>query len=246
MIINSAPKDSAILSNVSDVGEFSIKASAKSFSILSQSLYGNTIKAICRELSTNAHDSHIAAGNKDTPFDVHLPNALEPYYSIRDYGTGLSHEQVTDIYTVYFSSTKTDSNDYVGALGLGSKSPFSYTTNFTVTAIKDGRKGIYTAFINDSGVPSIARMIEESTTEPNGVEIRFAVESHSDFQKFRDESAQVYKYFPLKPVVTGNKDYKITEIEYKEKDIIPGVHQTSSGNCVAVMGNIIAHQYAQC
>ena len=168
MKLVTAPQNEAIMSNVGEIGEFRIRNSAKAFNILSSGLYANKIRAIIRELSCNAIDSHVAANRSDVPFDVHLPNTLEPWFAIRDYGTGLSHEQVTSIYTTYFESTKTDSNDFIGALGLGSKSPFSYTDNFTVTAIKDGVKGIYTAFINDQGVPSIALMTTEQTTEQIG------------------------------------------------------------------------------
>ena len=117
MILNTAPQDQAILSNVGEIGEFRIRNSAKAFNILSSGLYANKVKAIVRELSCNAVDSHAAAGKHDTPFDVHLPNQLEPWFAIRDYGTGLSHEQVTNIYTTYFESTKTASNEFIGALG---------------------------------------------------------------------------------------------------------------------------------
>jgi HSP90 family molecular chaperone len=182
MLLNLAPNNEAILSNVGQIGEFRIRNSAKAFNILSSGLYANKIRAIVRELSCNAVDSHVAAGRSETPFDIHLPNQLEPWFAIRDYGTGLSHEQVTNIYTTYFESTKTNSNDFIGALGLGSKSPFSYTDNFTVTAIKDGIKGIYSAFINAEGVPSIAKMGEEETTEPSGVEVKFSVNDRWDFQ----------------------------------------------------------------
>jgi len=173
MILNNAPQAEAVLSNVGEIGEFRIRNSAKAFNILSSGLYANKIKAIIRELSCNAIDSHTAAGTNQ-PFEVHLPTTLEPWFYIRDFGTGLNHEQVSNIYTTYFESTKTESNAFIGALGLGSKSPFSYTDNFTVTAIKDGRKGIYSAFINDVGVPSIALMGEEQVTEPNGVEVKFS------------------------------------------------------------------------
>lgn len=239
MKLHNVVQNEAVLSNVGTVSSFTIKATAKSFRILSDGLYANKVRAIIRELSCNAYDSHIAAGKKDTPFDVHLPNALEPFFSIRDYGTGLSHDQVTNIFTTFFESTKTDSNDYVGALGLGSKSPFSYTDNFTVTAVKDGRKGIYTAFINEQGVPSIALMMEEETTDPAGVEVRFAVDQRYDFDKFRQEAKYVYEYFKLRPVVSGNADFKFKDPEYKEKDIIPGVHSHGDGyHSYAIMGNI--------
>ena len=238
-IINSAPQNEAIMSNVGEIGEFRIRNSAKAFNILSSGLYANKIRAIIRELSCNAVDSHIAAGKQDTPFDVHLPNQLEPWFAIRDYGTGLTHEQVTNIYTTYFESTKTNSNEFIGALGLGSKSPFSYTDNFTVTAIKDGNKGIYTAFINEAGVPSIALMATEETTEPSGVEVKFSVNDQWDYSKFADEARQVYTYFKLRPVVSGKTNFEFRNVDYLDKDIIPGVHSYKDGRqSVAIMGNI--------
>ena len=240
MILNNAPVNEAIVSNVAEIGEFRIRNSAKAFSILSSGLYANKIRAIIRELSCNAVDSHAAAGKKDTPFDVHLPNTLEPHFAIRDYGTGLSHQQVTQIYTTYFESTKTASNEFIGALGLGSKSPFSYTDNFTVTAIQNGVKGIYSAFINGEGVPSIALMMQEPTDEPAGVEVKFSVNDRYDFDKFRQEARTVYKHFALRPVVSGNGDFGFVDAEYESRDIVPGVHSYANGrgSSVAIMGNI--------
>ena len=244
MILNNAPENQAILSNVGEIGEFRIRNSAKAFNILSSGLYANKIRAVIRELSCNAVDSHVAAGKGDVPFEVHLPNSLDAYFSVRDFGTGLSHDQVTSIYTTYFESTKTDSNSFIGALGLGSKSPFSYTDNFTVTAIKDGKRGIYSAFINGDGVPSIALMMEEETDEPNGVEIKFSVNERYDFNKFREEAREVYEHFKLKPQITGSSGFTFNTHEYETMDIIPGVHSLpnprgySSLKSVAVMGNI--------
>ncbi len=237
MILNNAPQAEAVLSNVGEIGEFRIRNSAKAFNILSSGLYANKVKAIIRELSCNAIDSHTAAGTTQ-PFEVHLPTTLEPWFSIRDFGTGLSHEQVTNIYTTYFESTKTESNAFIGALGLGSKSPFSYTDNFTVTAVKDGRKGIYTAFINDVGVPSIALMGEEQVTEPNGVEVKFSVNDRYDFSKFSDEAQNVYRWFPVLPKITGN-EITIQRPQYESENIIPGVHSIGdSKRSIALMGNI--------
>jgi len=239
MILNNAPQNEAIISNVAEIGEFRIRNSAKAFGILSSSLYANKIRAIIRELSCNAYDSHVAAGNLSTTFDMHLPNQLEPWFSIRDYGVGLSHQQV-DIYTTYFESTKTGSNDFVGALGLGSKTPFNYTDNFTVTAVKDGVRGVYSAFINEAGIPSIVLMMSDKSNEPTGVEIKFSVNNVEDFNKFVYEAKSVLTYFALRPVVTGYNGFTVTETQYKEKDIVPGVHYLVSyrKGSYAIMGNI--------
>jgi hypothetical protein len=240
MILNSSPENQAVLSNVGQVNAFTIKATAKSFNVLASSLYANKIRAIVRELSCNAYDSHVAAGKAHVPFTVHLPTVLEPWFSIRDYGVGLNHEQVTTIFSTFFESTKTESNDFVGALGLGSKSPFSYTENFTVIACQNGVRGVYTAFINEVGVPSIALMSQTNTDEPAGVEIKFGVEKCEDFYKFQDEARYVYTYFSTKPVVIGVPNFKLPETEYLDKDIIPGVHTLDgySSPSIAVMGNI--------
>jgi HSP90 family molecular chaperone len=69
---------------------YKIEATAKAFSILSDGLYSNKIKAVIRELSTNAYDAHVSAGCPDSPFRVQLPTKLEPVFVVRDFGTGLS------------------------------------------------------------------------------------------------------------------------------------------------------------
>lgn len=242
MIINNAPENAVELSGATATSEFRIRNSAKAFGILSSGLYANKIRAIIREIGCNAIDSHVAAGKPDLPFEVHLPTALSPYFWIRDFGVGLNHDEVINIYTTYFESTKTNSNAFIGALGLGSKSPFSYTDNFTVTAIKDGVKRVYSAFINEQGVPSVALMGEAPTEEQNGVEVKFSVNDTDDFYRFKVEAEQTFTYFKTKPVVLGAQ-INIPKIEYSSLDIIPGVHQRKDedyhgGENRAIMGNI--------
>lgn len=227
-------------------GEFRIRNSAKAFSILSSGLYSDKIQAILRELGCNAYDSHVEAGKADVPFTVHLPTTLNPQFYVRDYGIGLDHEGVTKLYTTYFESTKQDSNDYVGCLGLGSKSPFSYTRNFTVTAIKNGMERIYNCFINENGIPSVALLNEKATDACNGVEVRFAVHNHSDMNEFAATAQKVYRWFKTKPEITGNV-ITIPNVDYRERDIAPGVHLAETRSLVgqwghsrsyALMGNV--------
>lgn len=230
------------LSGAGVTGEFGIRNSPKAFKILSDGLYSNKIKAVIRELSCNALDSHVAAGKPDVKFEVHLPTIMEPWFSVKDFGLGLTGDQVENIYTIYFESTKTDSNDFIGALGLGSKSPFSYTENFTVTAIKNGTKRIYSAFIGSTGVPSIAEMSTELTDEENGVEVKFSVTNRYDYDSFRHEANEVFKWFKNPPVITGAR-LTVEPVKYRETNIIPGVHYLDSygfgrHGSIALMGNI--------
>lgn len=184
--------------------KFSILATGKAFRALSSSLYSYKIAAIIRELSTNALDAHKAAGKIDTPFKVHIPNRLEPYFSVRDFGTGLSHEDIVDLYCTYFSSNKTNSDEFIGCLGLGSKSPFAYDglDNFTVDSYLNGKKASYVAFIDEDGAPNISLLNETDTTEPNGLEITISIKA-SDIPTFITDAGKIYKYFEKKPTIIG-------------------------------------------
>jgi hypothetical protein len=185
---------------------FTIKATGKAFDILSSGLYSDKVRAIVRELSCNAHDSHVAAGKGDVPIEVKLPTYLDQSFHVKDFGTGLSHEDVIQIYTTYFESTKTDSDDFIGQLGLGSKSPFSYAATFTVESRHNGVKRVYTCFKNEQGMPAISLMGEEETTEENGVTVALAVK-RDDIEKFNDAAKKVYMYFDPIPSILGNKDF---------------------------------------
>ena len=85
MKIITAPDNIAVLSNVTEVSSFKVKQSAAAFKILSNSLYANKVRAIVRELSANAWDSHNAAGKADVPIEVHLPSFLEPWFYVKDW-----------------------------------------------------------------------------------------------------------------------------------------------------------------
>ena len=238
-MLTKEPELNIVKSGLMSESSFKIKASAKAFQILSSGLYSNKIRAVVRELGTNAADAQIAAGNSQTPFLVHLPNNFEAFFSIRDYGTGLSPDDILNIYTTYFESNKTQSNEFTGCLGLGSKSPFAYTDNFTVVDYYNGAKHTYTVFTGEAGAPKIALVATEETTEPNGLEVSLAVKP-ADFSTFRSEAQYVYNYFKVKPTIVGNT------VEFTDKTpFSEGVNwklyaNTAYGSTpnVLIMGNV--------
>ena len=179
--------------NIGASTNFSINASPHAFRILSDGLYSDKITAIIRELSCNAYDAHVATGNKDKPFDLVLPTIFEQHFSIRDYGTGLSEDEVLNLYSTYFMSTKQDSNDYIGALGLGSKSPFSYTDSFTVESYYNKVKSTYVIFINSAGFPTISKVQTQETTEDNGLKI--SIEVQTDISEWHNKAKKVLQEF---------------------------------------------------
>ncbi len=216
---------------------FRIKTSQKMFRMLSDGLYSDKVRAIIRELGTNAADAHVAAGKREVPFTVHLPNNLEPWFSVSDEGTGLSDADMHGIYTTYGESNKTDSNEFTGALGLGSKSPFSYTDSFTVESRYNGTKTVYNAFINEEGVPSLARLTQEPTDESNGLTVQFPVKS-SDFWEFREKAQETYKWFRVRPTVKGHASFTYPVRDYLRKTDSYAVNKASTYDSALVMGNV--------
>jgi hypothetical protein len=194
--------------------QFTIKATSKAFSILSSSLYSDKILAPVRELCCNAFDAHVAAGKTDVPIEVKLPNSLDPTFHVKDFGIGLDHEGVMKLYTTYFDSTKTESDEYIGALGLGSKSPFAYTGNFNVESRFNGFKRLYAAFISESGVPALTEMCDPTATdEPNGLTVSFSVR-RGDESKFINAAKKALMYFSPRPTVIGCSSFEAYRLKH--------------------------------
>ena len=195
------------------VSHFVIKQNAHTFRILSDSIYSDKPLAVVRELSCNAWDSHIAAKKEDVPFHVHLPNSYEPYFSIKDFGVGLSDSDIMELYCTYGGTNKDKSNDFTGGFGLGSKSPFAYTDQFTVSSIFGGSKSVFNAFIGEDGSPQVMKTSETPSTEPNGLEVKVPVEPR-DFNSFRSKAQDIYPRFPVLPLLDGVTNFQLDQVKY--------------------------------
>lgn len=199
-----------IRTNVSKAQHASIKMSPTAFKILSSQIYSNKIKAVIREISCNAHDAHIAAGKLDLPINVALPTRFSPTFEVEDFGTGLPHEKLVELYMTYFGSSKQDTNDEIGGFGLGSKSPLAYTDQFTVINTYNGVRKTYMVYFNSEHVPDVSEIGSTKVDEPNGIKVVVPVQD-SDVSRFVNEAANVYSWFKVKPNIIrhSNEDFDI-------------------------------------
>lgn len=217
---------------------FQIATSAHAFRILSSGLYSDKIGAVLREIGCNAMDAHIAAGKQDVPFEVHLPSRLTSKFYIRDFGPGLSPDEIKSLYTTYFSSSKQRSNDFTGAFGLGSKSPFSYTDNFTIVSVKDGVKTTYSAYVDQVGGPSVSMIADEPASDdwPNGMMISLPVKQQ-DYQEFASKAQKIFSWFRVPPHMVNSEQIKPVEYSVEAEDF--AVLKTNHERGVrVVMGNV--------
>lgn len=181
---------------------FSIKDQGMIFEILRNKMYSNSILAICREISCNARDAHREVGKSDVPIHIYLPNNLEPYYKIKDFGPGISPARMTDVFIQYTASTKRSDNVQTGGFGLGAKTPFSYSDSFSIVTNVDGIKYNYGAAIDETRVGKLALLSQSPTSDPNGTEIIIPVKPN-DFRSFAEWTESSTRHWTVKPVVKG-------------------------------------------
>jgi len=152
MKLNTRGNDKATVVGGKSLGTYRINANKAAFETLSSRLYSDKIRAVIRELACNAYDAHVAADKENVPFEVHLPTTFEPHFEMKDFGTGLAHIDIVDLFCTYFGTNKSDSDKFIGALGLGSKSPFCLTMRNETTGREEAQGfSITNRFKGDSG-----------------------------------------------------------------------------------------------
>ena len=233
------PQDVAVHGNFK-TSEFKTGDTAFIVDMFADKVYSHKERAVIREMACNAHDSHIMAGTEDVPFDVHIPTRLEPYFSLRDYGTGLSDEEVRDHYAGIGISTKRDNQNVIGCYGIGTLSPYSLADSFTVKSYKNGVCRTYSCYRNDQRVPVVSLLTECETDEPNGIEVNVSVEGK--VYEFGVEAVYVFKFWEgtlpnindkdvVEKCENARKGYAFEGDDYGLKN--------TWGDVFAVMGNIV-------
>lgn len=253
-----------ISSNNMVTGRATIEMTPAMFNILSNQVYSDKILAVIRESLCNAKDAQLEV-NAGKPIEVHLPNLLEPFLHIRDYGPGLSERQVCGyyessvrfnsetgeketiqefipgLYLRYGLSTKTKTNLSIGGLGLGCKSPLAYSDSFIVESYQKGVCKTYTIY-KENGKPQVSKLTEIITTEPNGLKVKLAVKD-KDHGEFSVKIANFLKFFDHPVNICGNRSYVSFDkpVPVLESDLYsifePGWHD--SGQVGVLMGGVV-------
>lgn len=170
-------------------------------SILSN-MYSDGHLAVVREYACNARDSHVAAGNPN-PIEVTLPSAFSPNLIVQDYGLGLTKDEVLKVYSQYGASTKRESNNQIGAFGIGSKSAFTVGAQFVVAAIKNREKTIAVFSLNESGSPTVTVASHEyDVNEPNGVKVEIGV---PDINRVNEAATRLFSTWDIGTVLVNGK-----------------------------------------
>ena len=182
------------------------------FQVMYKQIYGQPAWSVVREIITNGVDANKSVGKGHIPITV---IEGDPFVTI-DQGPGIPIEIMQQVVGFYGRSTKRLSNDQEGMFGLGIKSPWSITDQFTIETVieQDGKhlKQIYILSKNETGSGEIIPLFRddndnykyEETDEPTGTKVKIPVQS-----RYKDEIHKSIvahcNFLPVRPIVAWEK-----------------------------------------
>ena len=112
---------------VGDIQENQVSIDPKNIehiiTILSSNLYSNPEESFLRETVSNAWYAQVEANNTKDPIILSFKEGNDyledTTIAIRDFGTGISPERFKEVYLNIGSSTKRQSNEFIGGFGKG-------------------------------------------------------------------------------------------------------------------------------
>lgn len=131
--------------------------------------------AVIRELAVNALDAQATAGTVE-PITITLPTPARSSLIVEDRGTGMSYDDMLRVLTRYGASTKRDksapsANKVIGKLGIGIKSPFAVTDQYTITSVFDKREITMLMLRGPMDMPQWTIVSDVPTDAPNGLTV---------------------------------------------------------------------------
>lgn len=163
------------ISNPVDSLHFEIGDPRIIFDMICNRIYSEPLQTAIQEYMCNGRDSHTEAGTPQKQVKVILPSKIDPAIHIRDFGMGISPQRMSDVFVKIGESTKRADNGQTGGFGVGAKSAFAYTDNFTIKTAFDGIERTYLAYIGENGLGDMDLVGEVPTTDENYTDISFTI-----------------------------------------------------------------------
>lgn len=103
-----------------------------------------------------------------------------------DNGVGISKERLVEKFLNMGESTKRDSNDQIGAFGIGSKSPWAYTDSFYIKTRYNGIETLYLMNFIDGTNPEVTSLFVEDYNKDlkNGTDVIVPLLKKEDAELF--------------------------------------------------------------
>lgn len=164
--------------------------------LLTENGYKRPIPSLIRELFCNGLDGSTANNTPDNPVLVSLyrDETGNWIFEVRDEGIGMSEADFYKYCMNIGESTKRSSNNMIGAMGAGFKSPLAYCEGFETITRKAGIENKFYIYKGTSR-PEVTKIWEKETTDVSGVTVRVPVDRW-DVSQFKEAIKEQLAYFP--------------------------------------------------
>lgn len=140
-------------------------------SLLTTNLYSAPLESFLRETISNGEDAQKEAGVEDPLLMIITPDGESHFkITIRDFGTGISEEKFDRIYRKIGTSTKRDSNEYIGHFGIGKFASLAVSDVVNIVSYYDNKRYDYLMYKNGDGI-NIDRISIKDGEYSNGLEV---------------------------------------------------------------------------
>lgn len=178
--------------------------------IVTDSMYKNKLIAF-QEVTVNGRDA-IAKRymNGDTSFvpEIHITVDMEKKEaSISDNGCGMSKTLVDEVYRIFGRSTKRNSSVEAGMFGIGAKSPFAISDEYTVSTISMETNRLLEFVVTKR---SIIILKDEPSSESPGTKVSFPIPTVHSFNTIENMVKDIVKYWNCPVYISGKSEYGYT------------------------------------
>lgn len=182
-----------------NIVQFRADFDEKSLGVLADilsTLYANPERSALREYIANGIDAHTLAG-VSRAVHVKLPTHVDPSLVIRDFGDGMSLETMQETFFKYGASTKTDTDDAIGAFGIGAKSAFSLSKSWVVTNVHQGKKYVMSSTNDSYGAPLQSVIVNgDPTDDSSGITVTIPINPQHLGHDWRESASSLATWFP--------------------------------------------------
>ena len=161
--------------------------------LLTKGLYSDPISAVIVEWTNNAVDSVVASG-KDPVQNPVMVTITQNKFTVEDKGVGLTKEEFETICMNYLTSTKTESNAYIGSWGLGMKSFLSLNRSAIFTIVKNGIECKLLAYEGEEFL-QYDLIHERKTEKADGVVAEVAINGWSEYNEWVRKAKKKLAYY---------------------------------------------------
>jgi len=161
--------------------------------LLTKGLYSDPESAIIVEWTNNAVDAIVQAGKNPIENPV-IVTITDNKFSVKDCGIGLNKEEFETVCMSYLSSTKEETNDQIGAFGIGMKSFMSLDRAATFICRKEGYEWKFLAY-QSSEFMEYDLISEGFSEEESGVICEISLNGWQEARNFKEKAKAKLAYY---------------------------------------------------